>query len=261
MNKISAVLIVRNEEKNIERCLKSICWVDEIIVIDQSSTDKTVEIARKYTDKIYITENKLICNPDREFGISKTLNNWVLLIEADEVVDENLKDDILKVVNEDKYDIFFIPVKTFFIGKWIKTCGWWPSYIPRLFRKGTIKYQSAIHTNGEFLSNRFYYLKNPLLHYSYNSLNDWIDKFKRYTTVIAYEYYQKNMKINFKNMIREIILRPVYFFILKYFVLKGFKDGWRGLFISLSSAFTVIMAYFKLIEIYEKKINFTDKIL
>jgi glycosyltransferase involved in cell wall biosynthesis len=255
MNKISALLIVRNEEKNIERCLKSICWVDEIIVVDQSSTDKTVEIARKYTDKIYITENKLICNPDREFGISKTSNNWVLLIEADEVVDENLKDEILKVVNEDKYDIFFIPVKTFFIGKWIKTCGWWPSYIPRLFRKGTIKYQSTIHTNGEFLSNRFYYLKNPLLHYSYNSLDEWIDKFKRYTTVMAYEYYQKDMKINFKNTIIEIILRPVYFFILKYFVLKGFKDGWRGFFISFSSALTVIFAYFKLIEIYEKEKN------
>jgi glycosyltransferase involved in cell wall biosynthesis len=256
MNKISAVLIVRNEEKNIERCLKSICWVDEIIVVDQSSTDKTVEIARKYTDKIYITENKLICNPDREFGISKTSNNWILLIEADEVVDENLKDEILKVVNEDKYDIFFIPVKTFFIGKWIKTCGWWPSYIPRLFRKGTIKYQSTIHTNGELLSNKYYYFRNPLLHYSYNSLDEWIDKFKRYTTVMAYEYYQKNMKINFKNTIREIILRPAYFFILKYFVLKGFKDGWRGFFISFSSSLTVIFAYFKLIEIYEKEKNY-----
>jgi len=255
MNKISAVLIVRNEEKNIERCLKSIYWVDEIVIVDQSSTDKTLEIARKYTDKIYITENKLICNPDREFGISKTLNNWILLIEADEVIDENLKDEILKVVNENKYDIFFIPVKTFFIGKWIKTCGWWSSYIPRLFRKGTIKYQSAIHTNGKLLSNRYYYLKNPLLHYSYNSLNDWIDKFKRYTTVMAYEYCQKNMKINFKNTIKEIILRPVYYFVLKYFILKGFKDGWRGLFISLSSSLTIMIAYFKLIEIYEKEKN------
>ncbi len=114
--KISAVLIVRNEEKNIVRCLESIKWVDEIILVDQSSTDKTVELAKKYTDKIFITRNKLICNPDREFGIAKANNKWILLIEADEVVDENLKQEIVDVMAENKHDVFFIPVKTFFVG-------------------------------------------------------------------------------------------------------------------------------------------------
>ncbi len=114
MSKISAVLVVRNEEKNIIRCLESIKWVDEIIVVDQSSVDRTVELAKKYTDKIFITENKLICNPDREFGISKTTNNWIFLIEADEVVDDNLKNEILEVITKDTFDILFIPVKTFF---------------------------------------------------------------------------------------------------------------------------------------------------
>jgi len=255
MRKISAVLIVRNEEKNIERCLESIKWVNEIIIVDQSSTDKTVELAKKYTDKIFITENKLICNPDREYGISKTTNDWILLIEADEVVDENLQKEIISAVNENKYDIFFIPVKTFFIGKWIKTCGWWPSYIPRLFRKGCIRFQSSIHTNGELLSKKVAYLKNPILHYSYNSIDDWIDKFKRYTTVIAIESYQKGLKVNLKNTVKELLLKPIYFFVLKFFVLKGYKDGWRGLFISLSSALTIIMSYFKLIELYDKEKN------
>ncbi len=253
--KISAVLIVRNEEKNIERCLKSINWVDEIIVVDQASTDRTVELAKKYTDKVYITENKLICNPDREFGISKATNEWILLIEADEVVDENLKKEIITVTEENKYDIFFIPVKTFFVNRWIKTCGWWPSYIPRLFKKGAIKFQSTIHTNGELLSKNVEYLKNPILHYSYNSLDDWIEKFKRYTTVLAKEYHERKMKVNFKNTIKELVVRPIYFFILKFFILKGYKDGWRGFFISLSSALTIIVSYFKLIELYEKEKN------
>jgi glycosyltransferase involved in cell wall biosynthesis len=251
--KISAVLIVRNEEKNIVRCLESIKWVDEIILVDQSSTDKTVELAKKYTDKIFITRNKLICNPDREFGITKANNKWILLIEADEVVDENLKQEIVDVIAENKHDVFFIPVKTFFIGKWIKTCGWWPSYIPRLFKKGTVRFQSSIHTNCEILSKKICYLKNPILHYSYNSIDDWIDKFKRYTTATAYEYLNKGMKINFGNTIKELLLRPIYFFILKFFVLKGYKDGWRGLFISLSSALTIIFSYFKLIELYDEK--------
>jgi glycosyltransferase involved in cell wall biosynthesis len=250
---ISAVLIVRNEERNITRCLESIKWVDEIILVDQSSTDKTIELAKKYTDKIFITENKFICNPDREFGISKARNEWILLIEADEVVDEKLKQEIQAVVTKNEYEIFFIPVKAFFIGKWIKTCGWWPGYIPRLFKKGSIKFQSEIHTNGEILSRKVAYLKNPLLHYSYNSINDWIEKFMRYTTVIAYEQYRNGEKINLNNTVKNLILKPIYFFILKYFILKGYKDGWRGLFISLSSALTVIMSYFKLIELYDKK--------
>jgi len=250
---ISAVLIVRNEEKNIIRCLESIKWVDEIVVVDQLSTDKTVELAKRYTDKIFITENKLICNPDREFGITKTSNNWILLIEADEVIDENLKKEIISVVDQDKYDIFFMPVKTFFVGRWIKTCGWWPGYIPRLFKRGSIKFQSSIHTNGELLSKKIGYLENPLLHYSYNSIDDWIDKFKRYTTVSAYEYFQKGVKISFKNTVKDLILKPMYFFILKYFILRGYRDGWRGLFISLSSALTIMVSYFKLIELYNEK--------
>ena len=255
MNKISAILIVRNEERNIERCLESIKWVDEIIVVDQSSTDKTVEIARKYTDKIYITENKLFCEPDREIAISKTRNDWIIYIDADEIITESLKKEILNVVYEDKYDVALIPRETFFLGKSIKTCGWWPGYVPRLFKKGMVIFSQKIHFDGKIISSNICYLKNPLLHFSYNSLDDWIDKFKRYTTVLAKEYYEKKMKINFVNTIRELVLRPIYYFILKYFILKGFKDGWRGFFISLSSSLTIIMTYFKLIEIYEKEKN------
>ncbi len=132
---------------------------------------------------------------------------------------------------------------------------WWPTYIPRLFKKGSIRFQSTIHTNGELLSDKIGYLKNPLLHYSYNTIDDWIDKFKRYTLQIAKEYYQKGMRLNFKTAIKELLLRPVYFFILKFFILKGFKDGWRGLFISFSSALTIIVSYFKLIELYDKEKN------
>lgn len=113
--KISTVLIVRNEEKNIVRCLESIKWVDEIILVDQSSTDKTVELAKKYTDKIFITRNKLICNPDREFGIAKANNKWILLIEADEVVDENLKQEIVDVIAENKHDVFLFLLKHFLL--------------------------------------------------------------------------------------------------------------------------------------------------
>ncbi|MCX7716615.1 MAG: glycosyltransferase family 2 protein [Endomicrobia bacterium] len=251
--KVSAVLIVRNEEKKIRRCLESIKWCDEIIVVDQSSVDNTINIVKEYTHNIFVVEPKLICNPDREFGISKAKNEWVLLIEADEVVDKNLQSEIKDLVEKNKLDIYFVPVKTFFCGKWIKTCGWYPSYIPRLFRKGKIVFQDKIHTNGILLSDKIGYLKNSLLHYSYDSIDEWIEKFKRYTSQYAMEYYEKNLGYNFYNIIKELILKPIYFFVLKYLILKGYKDGWRAFFISLSSALTIIFSYLKYIELKEKR--------
>ncbi|MGC8727810.1 MAG: glycosyltransferase family 2 protein [Elusimicrobiales bacterium] len=252
MIKISAVLIARNEEKKIEKCLEGIKWCDEIIFIDQSSQDKTVDIAKRYTDKIFVTNPKGICNPDRNFGISKAENDWILIIEADEVVCEDLRREISEVLSQNKADIFYLPVKTFFSGRWIKTCGWYPGYIPRLFRKGSVIFEEDIHTNGIFKTDKIGYLKNDLLHYSYDDINEWMEKFKRYTDRYALEYYKKGLKPSLILSVKEILVRPLYFFLLKYFWLKGFKDGWRGFFISLSSALTVMFSYFKFLEIYEK---------
>ncbi|MDI6758045.1 MAG: glycosyltransferase family 2 protein, partial [Endomicrobiia bacterium] len=171
MNKLSCVLIVRNEERRIERCLKALSWADETVVIDQKSADKTVDIARAYTPNVFETEPKLICNPDREYGISKASHKWVLLIEADEIVDEGLRREIVSVLDNPSRDIYFVPVKSFFAGKWIKNCGWYPAYIPRLFKKGAVVFQSDIHTNGRFMSDNIGRLESDLLHYSYDRID------------------------------------------------------------------------------------------
>ena len=248
--KLSCVLIVRNEERRIERCLQNLVWADEIIVIDQKSDDKTVEIARKYTDKIFITEPKLICNPDRNFGIDKAANRWVLLVEADEIIDENLRDEIRNILSPPtEFEIYHIPVKTFFVGKWIKHCGWYPSYIPRLFKKGTIIFEENIHTNGKAATDLQGYLKNPILHYSYDSIDDWIDKFKRYTTRMAEESFRKGETPSASRCLWEVFVKPAVIFFRKYILLKGYMEGWRGLFISISASLGGIFAYFKLCEL------------
>jgi glycosyltransferase involved in cell wall biosynthesis len=258
MKGISAVVIVRNEEFNIEACLESIKWVSEIIVIDQASTDKTVELAKKYTNNIHITANKNICNPDREFGSEIATEDWILIIEADERVSPELQAEMSAIVAADgPMDIYFMPVKTYFNGKWIRSCGWYPAYIPRLFKKGKIKFGAGIHTNGLFISNNTARLISPLNHYSYNSLNDWIAKFMRYTTQRAGEDFASGKRPGIKNTIMSLLLRPPYYFLRKYIIQKGFTDGWRGLFISMSSPMTIIMEYFKLVELSDK--NDTSK--
>lgn len=252
--RLSCVLIVRNEEKKIERCLESIKWADEIILVDQSSDDKTVEIAKRYTNKIFITTPKLICNPDRNYGIAKAAHNWILLIEADEIIDVNLRAEIKNILASSAAeggaaDVYYIPVKTFFVGKWIKYCGWYPSYIPRFFKKGSITFEEDIHTNGQLLTHKISYIKNPLLHYSYDSIDDWISKFKRYTTRMAEEYFNGGKRTTVFSTFMEVVIRPIFVFLRKYIILKGFREGWRGLFISISAALGGMFAYFKLCEL------------
>lgn len=251
--KISAFVIVRNEEKKIERCLESIKWCDEIVLVDQSSDDKTVEIARKYTSKIFTRPNSGYCEADRGFAISKTENEWNLMLDADEVITTELKEEIVEELRKSfsEVDVFLIPRKTYFAGRWIKGCGWWPGYVPRLFRKGFVIFENKLHMDGLIVSKRVRYLKNPIEHYSYEGINEWAEKMNRYTTIIAYEYIGKK-RVNFFSILIEVVIRPIYFFVLKYLWLKGYRDGWRGLFISFSSAFTLIVSYFKFIEIYER---------
>lgn len=248
MNKLSAVLIVRDEENNIKNCLESIKWVDEIILVDQSSTDRTVDIAKEYTDKIFVTKPKGICNPDRKFGISHAKNDWILLIEADERISLGLKKEIIAAINNPfSGESYKIPVKTFFLNKWIKSCGWYPSYVLRLFKKDSVIFPPELHSNG-MPKGRTEYLKNDLLHFSYNSISDWIKKFDRYTSRWALEQRSKDNFIKKKNFLYSFVLKPLYYFLYKYVYLKGFTDGFRGFFISFSSSLTVFFGYAKLLE-------------
>jgi glycosyltransferase involved in cell wall biosynthesis len=124
MQKISCILVVRNEEANIGACLETIKWVDEIIIIDQSSTDSTVEIARKFTDKVFTASSKGFSEPDIPIAASKASYDWILYIEPDQRLTPELKEELQSVLNSDyKYTSYYIPTKNILLGKWIKGAG------------------------------------------------------------------------------------------------------------------------------------------
>lgn len=248
---ISAILIVRNEEKNIKGCLENLNWVDEIIVVDQSSTDTTTEICREFTDKVFVTENKGFCEPDRKFAEEKTKGDWIFYIDADERVSSELIEEIKNTVKSDKYDVYYIPRKNFFLGEWIKHCGWYPAYVPRLFRKGKVKFPDNIH-NDIIPLGTVGYLKNDILHYSYVNLELYFEKFNRYTSQLAKEEFEKKRRINYFNLIWYFFVKPSISFFDKYFRKQGFLDGMRGLLISIFTFLTVFVQYIKLWEIQEK---------
>ncbi|MDP2939658.1 MAG: glycosyltransferase family 2 protein [Candidatus Omnitrophota bacterium] len=254
MDKLSVIIITRNEESNIRDCLGSVKWAGEIVLVDQSSADKTVEIAKEFTDKIYITENKDFCEPDRMFAISKASNEWILALDADERVSDELKQEIVSLLEQkDKLDAYYIRRRTYFLGKWIKGCGWYANVL-RLFKKGKVSFSGRIHEPGCPLGS-VGYLRGHIMHYSYGSLNEYFEKFNRYTSVVAKEEYEKGIRINRGNFLLLFFIKPMYFFVRKYFLQRGFMEGWRGFFISFSASLGLFMTYAKLWE----KQNYSKK--
>ena len=252
---ISVIMVVRNEEGQIGECLKTVSWADEIIVIDQASTDSTVNIAKKFTDNVFITEPKGYCEPDRNFAIEKASGRWIFYIDADERVLPELKHEILSIVkSDDQRPAYYVKRRNYFLGKWIKTCGWYPSPVLRLFKKGEVVFPDEIH-QVPLHREEYGYLKSDLLHYSYSSLEEYFEKFNRYTTQLAKDEFQAGKRITAFNVILNFLLRPSYYFLLKYIYYRGFKDGFRGFFIAFSSALTVFVNKAKLWNILKKNEN------
>jgi glycosyltransferase involved in cell wall biosynthesis len=245
---LSVIIITWNEEKNIRECLESVKWANEIVLVDQLSFDRTLEITREYTDKIYITENKGFCEPDRMFAISKTSFEWVLYLDADERISPQLRDEIISLLSgsAEKSDAYYIHRKTFFLGRWIKECGW-DIYLVRLFKKDKVLFTTRIHEGGKPLGS-VGYLKGGILHYSYRDLNEYFEKFNRYTTIYAEQEYKKGVRINKSNFMMLLFVKPIILFLYKFFLQNGFKEGRRGFFISFGAALGKFMSYAKLWE-------------
>lgn len=250
--KISVVISAFNEERSIERCLKSLKFADEIIVIDNSSTDKTGEIAKRYTDKIFTQKNNpLSIDIQKNFGFGKATNEWILSIDADEEVSKELSEEIKKVLNVKPSGMsnvngFWIPRKNYIFGKWIENAGWYPDFQLRLFRKGKGKYtQKHVH---EPLSveGKTEKLSEHIIHHNYESVLGFLSKTLIYAQNEADNLLEKKYEFSYFDAIKF----PLSEFLNRYFARKGYKDGFHGLMLSLLMAFYhfVIFAF-----VWEKK--------
>jgi len=250
--RISVVIITKNEERNIGECLESVKWADEIIVVDAKSTDKTVEIAKRYTGNVFIKPWSGF-GPQKNWGISKAQHEWIFIIDADERVTPELKDEILATISEPtEIAAFQVPRRNFLLGKWFKYKGEYPNYQLRLFKKGRAWYNNVqIHEN-LIVDGQIGYLKNSLLHFAVNSIEDYFKKFNQYTTLAAIE---KSKRKKAKVKIWDLLFRPMATFIKMYFIKQGFRHGKEGfIFSSLDSFFTYVK-YLKLSDIQEGRFS------
>ena len=247
MSKISVVVTAFNEEENIEECLASIRdLADEIIVVDNNSQDKTGEIARKFTKKVFTQKNdpkKIDVN--KNFGFSKATGGWILSIDADERVTEELASEIKKIVKRPSESAsgYWIPRKNIIFKKWIKSDMWWPDYQLKLFRRGKGSFdKNQVHkplkVEGETEK-----LEMPLIHNNYTSITQFITKLNNYTDIEA-----ENLSAEYEFNWLDAIRFPINDFVKTFFLQKGYQDGLHGLVLSMLQAFYMEVVFAKLWE-------------
>jgi glycosyltransferase involved in cell wall biosynthesis len=260
-SKISVVINTFNEEKNIERAIRSVSWADEVLVCDMYSDDNTAVIARKLGAKIIFHKRAGFVEPARNLAISKAEGDWVLVLDADEEIPGSLADKIKEITSKDGVVTFVeIPRRNIIFGKPMKASMWWPDYNIRLFQKGSVAWGNKIHsrpnTTGQGL--RLPELESlAITHYHYETVSQFLLRMDRYTSVQAKELKESGYEFDW----RDLIQKPLGEFLSRYFANKGFEDGVHGLALSFLQAFSHFVMYLKTWEskgFPDKSVRFGD---
>lgn len=249
MNKISAVLNSFNDERNIQKALQSVSWCDEIVVCDMYSEDKTAEIAKKTGSKVFYHKKQDYVELARNFAISKTSNEWILLLDPDEEIPESLKERLIEIASGMKHiDYVRIPRKNLIFNHFMKASMWWPDLNIRFFKKDKVKWGDKIHAqpriSGEGLDLPAED-KWAIVHYSYKDVSQFINRMDRYTKIQADELIKEGYKFNWK----DLMSKPLGEFLSRFFANQGYKDGLHGLSLSLLQAFSFLVVYLKVWEV------------
>jgi glycosyltransferase involved in cell wall biosynthesis len=241
--RISAFVITSNEESNIGACLEALAWVDEIIVVDAMSSDRTREIAARYTQHVFSRPWEGYA-PAREYALSKCTSQWVLAVDADERVTPELRAEIERALEQPAYDGFLVPRKAFFLGRWIKHCGWYPGYVLRLFKKDLAWVTDRKVHEGMRVRGPVGTFASPLMHYTYPTVESYFARFDRYTTLAAEELRDGGARAR----PTDFAFRPLFMFVKMYLVKLGVLDGLEGLVLCAFSSLYVLVKYAKLRE-------------
>lgn len=231
MTRISVTIICKNEAERIRRCLESVRWADEIVVVDSGSTDGTLDIVADYTDKIFENRDWPGFGLQKRLAAEKASNDWILSLDADEVVSEELRDEILALSDQLKDSVVYrLNRLTSFCGKFIYHSGWHPDRIVRLYNRKHYQYNdNYVHETVSCSGADKIDLKGKLLHYTFTSLEDYIEKRNGYAKDWAESQFDKGRKTG----IVEIVARPLFAFIRHYLLRLGFLDGYHGFLISV----------------------------
>jgi glycosyltransferase involved in cell wall biosynthesis len=250
---LSVVMVVKNSEAIVEDALKSVYgWVDEIVVVDDMSTDKTLDIVRKYTDKIF--SRKWVREGEhRNFAYAKARCSYILSLDSDERVTPELKEELIRLFKEGpKFNGYNVPHRNFLGNYWIRYGGWYPNAKLKIFRRDLFKYEEeAEYHPRAIMEGERYTLRSDIIHYAYKDFANLFAKINYQTDFEARKWIRDKRKMGFGKLMVRITSRFIKF----YFVKKGRKDGFMGFMMALADSLYQIMAYAK----YWEAVHTTQK--
>lgn len=289
MASLSVVLATFNEESNLPECLESVKdFADEIIVVDGSSTDKTVEIAKKFGAKVLVKDNPPIFHINKQKAIDQASSDWILQLDADEHVSLELKEEIKKVISlpekelevyqnnlpnrqlfrrhqsiiekrdgaigsQGPYCAFFIPRLNYFMGKYLRYGGVYPDGVIRLFKKGKAYLPAKDVHEQMVVKGKVGWLQNPLYHKDSPTFKRYLQRNNRYTDILASHLKNDNIEVNPLNSINYLIIKPIWWLLLTQIRHKGILDGRQGFIFSFFSSLRFPIAYLKYLKIRKNK--------
>jgi glycosyltransferase involved in cell wall biosynthesis len=239
---ISVVLITRNEAVRIRRCLESVQWAEEIVVVDQHSTDGTAAICREFGARVIERDMTAGFGEQKSFAIAQASHPWILSLDADEEVTPALREAIEAAVREPGAHVGFrIPRLTSYLGRFIRHCGWYPSPVLRLFRRGQGRFTDALVHEEVVCEGPVGDLGEDLLHHSYESLSDHVRKLLVYTAHDARMLQRRGSQLGPGRRLSWLVLKPLAVFLRKLVVQRGYREGWHGLLLSAMAALVVLV--------------------
>lgn len=248
MPTISAVLIVKNEERHMRACLELLTWADEIVVVDSFSSDATLFICHQFTDKVY-------CHPffslpqQRNIALGYAQGDWIWVMDADERMTPPLQQEIQETMGREDagpHVGYWVPRQNIILGKWLRHGGWYPDYQLRLFRRGLVRYNEAYQGHERVIvSGETGYLKQTYLHYNYESLRQLFAKQEFYSHLASRSLHSFGVRARPQNF----VLQPLREFRRRYLELEGYKDGGHGLLMALAMAWYHLRVYTKLLRL------------
>ena len=244
---LSVIVITKNESVHIQRCLESVVWADEIIVLDSGSDDNTVTICRQFTDKVYETDWPGF-GIQKQRALNKATGDWVLSIDADEVVTESLRVEIEQAIQKNSFQAYEIPRLSTYCGRQMRHSGWWPDYVLRLFQRNSGRFSEAIVHERVLVDGRVGRLVTPFLHDTAVDLEEILVKVNSYSTLGSKMLYAEGAR----SSIIKAVLKGFWTFNRTYWLKAGFLDGAQGLMLAISNAEASYYKYLKLWALQQK---------
>lgn len=242
---LSVIIITKNESQHIGRCLQSVAWADEVIVFDSGSTDNTVEICKQFGATVFITDWPGF-GPQKQRALDQASHEWVLSLDADEQISDELRQEIQTAMLNNLADGFYIPRLSSYCGKQIKHSGWWPDYVLRLFKHSKGKFSEDVVHEQILVTGIINKLNHPILHEAFINPEEVLEKINSYTSLGAQKLYSKGKKAN----LGLAIGKGLWTFFRCYVLQAGFLDGEEGLMLSISNAEGSYYKYLKLRQLH-----------